>query len=437
MVFVRGRILPEVGSAGRVTRSLGILLDLKELRRGDLTCLDELEQLRIYLGSLDVCVSIKLFCQQGHSQTRLALLGMGIECETVPDSEDLGKVPQLAAEGLSDSLKALLATALECNADCIVTSDVGALPYIEEFYEAGVLLTSSEFVLRYAEAFARGHDVPWSFARKVWFEPWMAFYQLSEQWIFDPTLHFLTFCQSKGADREAMELGRSLVYNRLGHLCFTRDRLWFYEIQQAMAKRAGWKRQRFAHEVAYYLNFYYLLLFGMFDHTAVFVNALFKLGLNERQVSARNPEFLRILRSKSPSVGAVFEKPGYVEFIKRIAAVRHTAAHRGILTPTKVVEDLDHPPTDDELDRDIRDAGLEDLIQDIPSGPSRVSFRGMLRSNARAARYERKTLMEDVVLIEIDGKHFFIHPLNDTWWNFKRCFSFLEDVFRECAKALP
>ena len=317
-----------------------------------------------------------------------------------------------------------------------MTDNLGLLPYVEEFGEAGVLLTSPDFLLRYAETFARGNDLPWAFANKVWFEPWMSFYQLSEQWTFTPGMDFLTLCQSKGANREAIELCRSLTYNRLGDLCFTRDRLCYYEIQQSVAKRAQWKRQRFSAEVAYYLNFYYVLLYGAFDHAAAFVNSLFSLGIKERQVSARNPEFLEALGIKLPDVQAVFKNPRHVEFIRRIASLRHTAAHRGVLTPTKVVQDLDQPPANDELDQDIREAGLDYLLLNVPPGQKRDGFREMLRSNARAARYERETLMEDVVLIEIDGKFGFIHPLNDTWWNFKSCMSFLSDVFSTCTKAL-
>lgn len=152
--------------------------------------------------------------------------------------------------------------------------------------------------------------------------------------------------------------------------------------------------------------------------------------MRERQVAARNPEFLNALSTnRLNGIKAVFEKPAHVDFIKRVAALRHTAAHRGVLTPTKVVQDMDKPPTSDELDQDIRDAGLEYLLFGMPAGAARDRMQEMLRSNARAARYERETLMEDVVLIEIEGKYGFIHPLNDTWWNFDRCTLFLNEVF--------
>jgi hypothetical protein len=278
--------------------------------------------------------------------------------------------------------------------------------------------------------------LPWAFAYKVWFEPWTAFYQLSEEWVFAPGLRFLKFCQDKGASNDSVEIGRSLIYNRLDHLCFTRDRLLFYEMQQAAAKRAKWKRQKFSAEVAYHLNFYYILLYGAFDHAAVLVNGLLNLGIDVRRVSARNPEFLKLLNARAPGVYAVFQNPTHMAFINRVAAVRHVAAHRGIITPGKVLQKPDIEPTIEELDEDIRQAGLDWILGRFPSGPARDQFREMLRSNARMARYEQESLMEDVILVELNGKWSFIHPLIDTWWNFKCCKAFLDDVFSECSKVL-
>lgn len=436
MPFVRGRILPETKSTGRAKRVLDVLLSVEKLDESTLTYLDELEQLRVYLTAFTppVC-SIRILVPVDQVEVLRALQQFGIEAVAIELPATTQRVPKKVADRLTDPVLRLLPTALHHDIDCVVTNDPNLLPYTEEFTEAGTLLTSPDFLLRYAEVFVRGHDLPWAFAYMVWFEPWLSFYQLSEGWTFRPAMELLTRCQSKGVNRDAIELCRSLAYNRLGDLCFTRDRLCFYQIQQSVAKRAQWKRQRFSAEVAYYLNFYYVLLYGVFDHAAALVNALLSLGIKERQVSARNPEFLRVL-AKFPGLQAAFEKPAHVEFIRRIAALRHAAAHRGVLTPTKVVQDLDHPPTNEEVDQDIREAGLDYLPLQFPQGPTRDAFREMLRSNARAARYERETLMEDVVLIEIDGKYGFIRPLDDTWWNFRRCTSFLDDVFSACTKAI-
>ena len=44
--------------------------------------------------------------------------------------------------------------------------------------------------------------------------------------------------------------------------------------------------------------------------------------------------------------------------------------------------------------------------------------------------------MEDVILIKVGDKYGFIKPLMDTWWNFKSCTGFLNEVFSACLKAL-
>ena len=436
--FIRGRVIPETESTGRVKRTLDVLLWLTAPEnRNTIALLDELEQLRAYLNHFQppIC-SIRLLVPASDHKTAAVMIGLEIGVTSVKQSEDLTKIPKSVREQPDKDLQAVAATALACDADCVVT-DVGEwFPWAEEFEKLGVLLTSPDFLPRFAEVFVRGHDLPWSFAHMVWFEPWMAFYQLSEEWTFASGLRFLQFCQEKRANSNSVEIGRSLIYNRLDHLCFTRDRLLFYEMQQAGARRAQWKRQRFSAEIAYYLNFYYLLLHGVFDHAAVFVNGLLNLGVDAKRVSARNPEFLKLLNVRAPGVHAVFQNPTHMAFINRVATVRHVAAHRGVITPTKVVRELDLEPTIEELDKDIRKAGLDWILSRFPSGPAWDQFCEMLRSNARMARYEQQTLIEDVILVELGGKWSFIHPLTDTWWNFKCCKAFLDDVFSECSKVL-
>ena len=80
---------------------------------------------------------------------------------------------------------------------------------------------------------------------------------MTEQRTFSVGMDFLYVAHKNNLNAEAQETGRSLVHNRLPNICFTRDRLLFYEIQKMAARRAKWKRQEFAFEIGYYLNFYY------------------------------------------------------------------------------------------------------------------------------------------------------------------------------------
>lgn len=438
MPFVRGRFIPEIENTGRAKRSLSLLLSLKKPAMVEtLKTLDEIEILRIYLADIQpniasIQVVISLNDQISHDVLKANAIGHNF----APIPNSLDKIPRRIREKLSNDLALIVAAAVECGIDCIVTDEINWLPYIEELQEIGLFITTpSSLLLRYCEVFVRGHDIPWAFEHKVWFEPWTAFYQLSEPTTFRQGMDLFNLV-SKKASSDAREVGRSLIFNRLGDICFTRDRLLFYEMQQSAAKRAHWKRQRFSTEIAYYLNFYYLLLFGVFDHAAVFVNALLNLGIKEKRVNARGQEFLNALQAKCPKMHSIFEDKDHKAFIAKIATVRHVAAHRGVITPAKVVQQPDSEPTNDELDEDINKAGLTDILLAFPAGAAREGFREMMRTNARMARYEQNTLMEDVLLIEIDGQWGWINPLLDTSWNFNRCMDFLSDVFSQCTVEL-
>lgn len=436
MPTVRGRIIPETELSGRAKRTLDILLWIPKPQQRDLRALDELDILRVYLRSMpDRIADIRLFVPAHHAETSKILGEIGIESAQIAlkqVSEDM----QQQFKGAEPDLARAVSTAQLLNFDCVGTNLNNWLPFVAEVEKFAVLLTDCTFLLPYSEIFVRGHDIPWAFAYKVWDEPWTGFYQLAEEGTFKPGLALLHKAFQKGASKEAQETGRSLVFNRLGNLCFTRDRLFWYELQRLASKRSGWKRQRFAIEIAYYLNFNYLLIYGAFDHVALFVSQLLKLGIPAKQVGASYKSFLDALEKRSPALHALFTNKANKEFMDRIAALRHFAAHRGSLMPTVVVEELDHEPTNEELDEDIRKAGLDRTIELLPAGNSREGFREMARTNARWARYQKDTVIEDVVPIEFNGKFGFINPHLDTAWNFSKVLDFLNGVFAECEKLL-
>jgi hypothetical protein len=436
MPLVRGRILPEVELSGRTKQFLDILIWAKHLDQSDARSLDELDQLGIYLSSLRpfIC-GIRIFLPQGHSETAALLNQLGIEYQLV---EERKPSPQVISgiESGDEELIIAVETALSVDADCLAINRREWFPFVEEVDKLGFLLTDCSFLLPYAELFSRGHDVPWSFRYKSWYAPWTAFYTLSEENTFKPGVEVLQCGHVKKIPSDAQETGRILVHNRLPNLCFTRDRLLFYEIQRLATKRAGKRRQQFTFEIAYCLNFYYLLIYGTFDHAALFVSQMLQLGLPSKQVGATYKPFLAALQQKSTPLFKIFTEPMNTEFIERIGYLRHFAAHRGTLMPSIVVEKLDKEPTDDELDADIRAAGLDYLNARLPAGKSRDTFREMLRSNARMARYEKGKVLEGVVLVEVGGKYGFIHPHLDTAWNFSRTVRFLNAVFEECSKLL-
>jgi len=247
MPLVRGRVLPGAESTGRAKRFLDMLLWMNDIKDSQSRALDELEILRTYLASLDpfVC-QIRLWVPDHKTELEKAIYSLAIEYRVVAMRKAWPAI-QDKIKGADIELADAISTALMIDADCLVTSNDDWFPFVEDIEkEFSILLTDCTFLLPYSEVFVRGHDVPWAFEYKLWNATWTVFYVLAEKRTFEVGLQLLHNALQKNAPADAQETGRSLVYNRFQNLCFTRDRLLFYEIQRLVAKRAGWKRQRFA-----------------------------------------------------------------------------------------------------------------------------------------------------------------------------------------------
>lgn len=133
---------------------------------------------------------------------------------------------------------------------------------------------------------------------------------------------------------------------------------------------------------------------------------------------------------------AIFTNPKHVEFIKRVAYLRHYASHRGSLAPAKLIEKPEKELTNDDLDSMIAAQELDELLTALPEGEMRESFRETLRYHVRMSYYEKEgKVVEGVVPIEIDGKFGFIRPADDTYWNFQHFLLFINQVFGELTKS--
>jgi len=431
----RGRFFREVESAGRPKKCLDVLLWSRNWSRRNWIDLDEIEVLRDYLRTIrpSFC-GIRLLVPATHIETVEALGKLNIKFVAVEiiNAED-ETLELINDKELADAAQ----TALACDADAVVASNLEWFPYCEDFDHLGLFLTDTGFLKHYCEIFVRGHDVPWAFSTQIWGQTWNAFYHMSEQRTLGVGMDFLYEAQKKKASAETQEAGRSLVHNRLPNICFTRDRLLFYEIQKLAAQRAKWKRQEYAFEVSYYLNFYYPLLFGGFDHIALLVNHSLQLGLPEKNVGATYQGFLDALKAKHPTLHSIFTDPKVLEFIKRVGYLRHYASHRGSLAPGKLIEKPDKELTDAEVDGMIAAAGMDDLLTFMPEGELRDSFQEALRFNFRMGHYEkeRKTV-DGVVPVFLDGKWGYIRPANDTDWNFQNFLLFMNRVLTELKKVL-
>lgn len=430
MPIVRGRFLPAIESAGRPKKCLDVLLWGDRWGKEHWADLDEIEVLRDYLRSISpIFCGIRLLVPVTHADTLETLRKLNIRFVSVEVSN---ATPETSKIITARELSTAAQTALACDVDVLVVTNSDWLPYAIELDDLGLFLTDTSFLKHYCEIFVRGHEVPWAFAPQIWGLTWNGFYHMTEQRTLGTGIDFLYEASKKKMNAEAQETGRSLVHNRLPNICFTRDRLLFYGIQKMTARRGKWKRQEFAFEIGYYLNFYYPLIYGGFDHLALLVNQSLQLGLAEKNVGASYQGFLDILRAKNGALHTAFTDPKVVEFMKRIGYLRHYASHRGSLAPGKLLEQPDRELTDDEVDAIISNAEMDNLLTYLPEGELREAFRQSLRHNFRMQHYEKEgRTVEGIVPIVIDGKPGFIIPANDTTWNFEKFVSFMNRVLTE------
>jgi len=435
MPVVRGRFVPEVESAGRVKWCFDILLWGNRWSKRNLTDLDQVDGLREYLRSLKprFC-GIRLLVPSPHAETIDVAKALNCRVTLV----EVNKPEKSTSARVQDEeLATAVQTAIGCDADALVVTKEEWFPYCEDVEKLGVFLADTGVLRQHCEIFSRGHDAPWSFSLSIWNQTWTAFYQMAEPEAFQGGMEFLSAAGKKKAANDGQETGRSLVHNRLPNICFTRDRLLFYEIQRLVSVRRQWERQSFLFETAYYLNFYYPVIYGGFDQLALVVNQILKLGLPDKKVGATFSGFLGLLKAKSGELHAIFTDPKHVEFINRIGALRHFASHRGSLMPTQLIEKPDKEQTDAELDAEISGAGIDEMLEILPEGEIRESFRANLRHKFKIAHYEKSgNVLDGMLPIISDGKVTFTHPATDTDWNFQRYLLFMNQVFVALGKHL-
>lgn len=237
MPMIRGRFIPQIESTGRPKKCMDILLWGTDWTQQDQRDFDNFEVLRDYLRSIrpSYC-GIRVYVPAAHANTIELLTAMGINFLPIEISD---ATPDILKKMSDKELGAATQTALACDADVLVTNNPDWLPYIEDFMELGLFIADSGFLLNCCEIFVRGHEVPWAFVQPVVDITWNGFYHFAEQHTLSRGLGFLHAAQKKNVAAEGQEAGRSLTHNRLPNICFTRDRLLFYEMQKRVAKRKG------------------------------------------------------------------------------------------------------------------------------------------------------------------------------------------------------
>ncbi len=414
---------------------MDVLVWLPQPDREHFRVLNEICILKEYLSSITPAIcDIRLHVPRALPHIAQALDFFAVPFDFIDDVPPQESVPLVLGKDAPVGLLDAAATAISSDCDLIWIHENSWFPYWHELESLNLLAVSSHILELQCEIFVRGHDIPWTFVDMAWNRPWTTFYFMAENETFTVGLRFLDKCHKKNLSAETSETGRMLIYNRLSNLCFTRDRLLFYDLERRAASRAKWTRQRFAFEVGYFLEFYYLLIFGGLDSIAVLLNAALDLGIKLRKVAAQSQAFLNALKTKAPEIHMAFVDPEFSKFLDRIAYLRHLAAHRGSIMPGPVYQKPVVEPTPEELDKDISEEDLDATINLSPKGPLREQVRGLYRYKMKIDR--SKKILDDAILIEAKGKYGFIRPMADIEWNFNKFHSFMVRVLEACEKRI-
>jgi hypothetical protein len=399
MTVIRGKFIPEVEESMALRRNLRVLVWSELITPRGWRCIEDLDILRLYLHHelADVC-TIQLLGSNVNTQLMGQAEVLRLEItpvDPVPAVDIVGEIDDL-------SLRQAISTARDYDCDYIVVPNE-LLPYVdvaERHFHIG--LVDPSFLLRCVEIFVRGFGVAWSFANPVLNQTFNTLYPFSERLeTFEPGFTLMNLLGTTKQDATTIDTGRTLIFNRITNLCYARDKLLFYLLQRDAAFRLKAARQTFAQELAYHLNFYYLLLYGAFDHAALLVNGVCGLGLDERDVGAKNKDFLKKLEPSSQTLHAIFADTTTTELLDRFGALRNYTAHRGSIAPSKLVEKPDKEPTDEEIDAYIRSSGRDTWMFDLPDSPRRTMLLGIVRSNTKMELLEKNTVDRDIVIVNM------------------------------------
>lgn len=385
---LRYELIPRPLGTGRVKTTLDVLIANPQIDEASLDSLSRIEWLNWHFSDLDGCADMSIHVHVPKDVGAVRAYFDNLEIEYwVHEPIDLA-VPL-----------ALRTAIVSSDIDVVLAADPASSVQEIEPGLSTVVATADE-VTEFVDVYVRGFDVPWSSNFPLKDYPWTAFYPIAERTTFFPLLAYDEFLkQATAQGREAL---RVMIHNTLPNLYFGRDRLLFYQMQQRSAERARYERQHFEFETAYHLNHFYLSLYSALDQIAIMVNALLNLGLPEKSIGATYETFRKALKTRSVVVYGLFTDADFADISERVNLLRHQAAHRRPLMPTRIVSEPDHVMSDVELDEKIAENGWEQSFLDgLDSGTLRDSFVETLRAKARLAAME--TVAEQVVVVVDEG----------------------------------
>lgn len=441
--MIHGRIYPQVESGGLLRHELRIFVDPSSIDGKTYQNLVDIDVLRHYLRDVRDCpcrINLLVPVQSSaHSAKVYRFLHM-IGVEEISEAIDITPEVEAAVGNAPQSVRILASTALLTDVDVVTTSDQEVLEHSKGFEKLHSSIGDWDFTKHACEVFVRGYEIPWSFRNPIWGTPFSAFYLFAEPYFQSLNNLYVALYRAAQTDvsfTETLEYARSLAFNRLSNICYTKDHILFYIQQRRAAKRKKLLRQDFSFEAGYFLNHYYLLFWGGLDQICWIVNAVYGLGFGQsdwRKVGIASREFLDRLKGASKELHLLFVDGDFLRWFKMLRAARHFVAHKGTAMPTTLYERPEEMPTDEELDKEIEEEGILDFEFLPLTAEILDSLKASVRYRKRIEKY--REVSDDVMRLEFEGEEVFITPLLNTVWDFDQFFGFATKVASQCVNKL-
>jgi hypothetical protein len=243
-------------------------------------------------------------------------------------TDEIGR--ELALLGLSESLQA----------DGIVTeSDILLDRQYAIYQHHAIRIIPFDELADVVEVIAHGNSVFWSVSnpeRRLGFD---VFYQLAH-WKNARYFKWHEKVRSRISDRDLAENLHSALLNRHSYVLYSRDMIRFYELQREYYRRSG-LFQSFGMALGYYVNTFYLMLWGMLDQLAVIAKYARNLKVDEKYCGINSDRFWKEFITHEPELTALVKSRKIDDWIKVMADMRHHAAHKVIKIPTPLLADTE------------------------------------------------------------------------------------------------
>ncbi len=261
--------------------------------------------------------------------------------------KQFGSLPQMKEE------LALLALSESVLADGIVTDSktLISIQYAIYQYQRIRVIPFDEFQDA-INVVSVGNSIFWStaYTREIGFD---IFYQMTH-WKASRLFNWFQAITGRVDKKTLNESLRNALLNRFPYILYSRDMVRFYQFQRDYYARRD-RLQMFSSAIGFYINTFYLMLWGMLDQVTVIAKHARDLKINEWRCGISSKDFWKKFGAIENGLAAFINGPGISEWISIMANMRHKAAHNTIPIPSLVLsETVESKKSDEEIAEILR-----------------------------------------------------------------------------------